>query len=131
MATDGPAIRVLVVDDEEDFATSLVARLSRRGFATEWAASGSDALTALGQRAFEVVVLDLKMPGMSGLEALGAIRRRWPAVQVIVLTGHGDVESGIAGMKTGAADYLRKPIPIDDLCIAIQAAAEKGRDLAS
>jgi DNA-binding response OmpR family regulator len=127
VAADGPEIRVLVVDDEEDFATSLVARLSRRGFLADWAPSGGDALAALEQRTYEVVILDLKMPGMSGLEALRVIRSRWPAVQAIVLTGHGDVESGIEGMKTGAADYLRKPIPIDDLCIAIRAAAEKGR----
>ncbi len=120
-------IRVLVVDDEEDFASALVTRLTRRGFSARAAFSGAAALAELESHPAQVVILDLKMPGMDGLETLHRIRRRHPEVQVIVLTGHGTVASGIEGMQIGAADYLRKPIPIETLCTAILAAADKGR----
>lgn len=121
------AIRVLVVDDEEDFASALVTRLARRGFSARAAYSGTAALAELASRSAQVVILDLKMPGMDGIETLHRIRRRYPDVQVIVLTGHGTVASGIEGMQIGAADYLRKPVPIETLCTAILAAAEKSR----
>ncbi|MEP0774087.1 MAG: response regulator [Acidobacteriota bacterium] len=120
-------IRVLVVDDEEDFASALVTRLSRRGFAARAAYSGAAALAELARGGTQVVILDLKMPGMDGIETLHRIRRRHPQVEVIVLTGHGTVASGIEGMQIGAADYLRKPVPIETLCTAIQAAAERSR----
>jgi DNA-binding NtrC family response regulator len=120
-------IRVLVVDDEEDFASALAIRLTRRGFSVRTASSGAAALADLASHPAKVVILDLKMPGMDGLETLHCIRRRHPEVQVIVLTGHGTVASGIEGMQVGAADYLRKPVPIETLCTAIQAAAEKNR----
>ncbi len=120
-------ITVLVVDDEEDFASALVARLARRGFSARAAFSGASALAELASHPAQVVILDLKMPGMDGLETLHRIRRRHPEVQVIVLTGHGTVASGIEGMQVGATDYLRKPVPIETLCTAIQAAAEKSR----
>lgn len=121
------AIRVLVVDDEEDFASALVTRLARRGFSARAAFSGTEALAELASHPTEVVILDLKMPGMDGIESLQRIRRRYPGVQIIVLTGHGTVASGVEGMRIGAADYLRKPVPIETLCTAILAAAEKRR----
>lgn len=120
-------VSVLVVDDEADFAAALVLRLSRRGFRAAWVGSGDEALATLSETPYDVVLLDLRMPGMSGMEVLRQIRTRLPTVEVIVLTGHGGVETGIEGMQTGAADYLRKPVPIDALCVAIQAAAEKRR----
>ena len=123
-----PAVRVLVVDDEIDFASALTARLSNRGFDAHFVSSGEDALQTVSERPCDVVVLDLKMPGMGGLEALRRIRSGYPDIKIIVLTGHGQVDSGIEGMRAGAADYLLKPVAIETLCTAIEAAVERGRD---
>ena len=120
-------IRVLVVDDEEDFASAVAERLVKRGFLAAAAFSGKQALALLGKSPSDVVVLDLKMPEMDGLAALPEIRKLHPHVQVIVLTGHGSVASGIQGMRGGAADFLQKPVTIEVLCIAIEAAAERSR----
>jgi DNA-binding response OmpR family regulator len=121
-ATPTP-LRVLVVDDEVDYATALVARLRRRGFDADAVFSGADAVARAGKGATDVVLLDLKMPGLDGLETLRAVRRVAPRVRVIVLTGHGTVASGIEGMQIGAEDFLMKPVDIDVLCIAIAACA--------
>lgn len=120
-------IRVLVVDDEKDFASAIAERLARRGFGAVAVYSAAEALTYLGSSPADVVVLDLKMPGMDGLTALREIRKLHPGVQIIVLTGHGTVASGIEGMQGGAADFLQKPVTIDVLCTAIAAAAERLR----
>jgi DNA-binding NtrC family response regulator len=119
------AIRVLVVDDEEDFATALVERLARRGFEAEAVFGGREALARLAGARFDVAVLDLKMPGMNGLATLREIKRAGLALAVIVLTGHATVASGIDGMQVGAADFLLKPIELDALCTAIRAAAQR------
>jgi len=118
---------VLVVDDEEDFASAIAERLTRRSFDAVAAFSARAALTLLEELPSDVVVLDLKMPGMDGLTALREIRKLHPDVQVIVLTGHGTVASGIEGMQGGAADFLQKPVTIEVLCTAIAAAAERSR----
>jgi CheY-like chemotaxis protein len=99
---------VLVVDDEIDFASALTARLSNRGFDAHFVSSGEDALQTLSERPCDVVVLDLKMPGMGGLEALRRIRSGYPDIKIIVLTGHGQVDSGIEGLRAGAvgAEHL-------------------------
>jgi len=129
MGASGPErVRVLVVDDEEDFATALVSRLARRGFDAVPAFSGSQALIRLRAAATDVIVLDLKMPGMDGLETLREVRRLDPHVQVIVLTGHGTVATGIDGMQLGAADFLQKPTSIEQLCTAIEVAAIRARE---
>lgn len=120
-------IRVLVVDDEEDFASAIAERLARRGFDAAAAFSARAALALLEELPSDVVVLDLKMPGMDGLTALREIRKLHPGVQVIVLTGHGTVASGIEGMQGGAADFLQKPVTIEVLCAAIAVAAERSR----
>ena len=121
---DAPAgIRVLIVDDEEDFARSVAKVLSRRGFEVEVALSGEAALAVLAARGFDVAVMDLRMPGMGGLEALEQTRRLHPDVQVIVLTGHATTALGIEGMRIGAADFLTKPTDVDTLALAIQAVA--------
>lgn len=119
------AVRVLVVDDEEDFATALVERLRRRGFAAEAVFAGQTALERLAASPYHVAVLDLKMPGKDGLSTLREIKRAGLDVAVIVLTGHATVASGIDGMQIGAADFLQKPVDLDALCTAIRAAAER------
>jgi DNA-binding response OmpR family regulator len=118
-------LRVLLVDDEEEFARSVAKVLSRRGFEVEVALSGEAALGLLGGHGFDVVVMDLRMPGMGGMRALEQARRRFPALQVIILTGHGTTALGIEGMQVGAADFLSKPVDVDTLALAIQAVARR------
>jgi DNA-binding NtrC family response regulator len=120
-------IRVLVVDDERDFASAIAERLARRGLIAMAVFSGMQALDAVKDADYDAVVLDLKMPGLDGLQTLQAIRQINPDLQVIVLTGHGTVASGIGGMQLGAADFLQKPVAIENLCSAIEAAAERSR----
>ena len=120
-------IRVLVVDDEKDFATAVVERLKRRGLLAAAAFGGREALESVSENEYDAVVLDLKMPGMDGLETLRAIRQMDPDIQVLVLTGHGTVSAGVDGMQLGAADFLQKPVSIETLCASIEAAADQSR----
>jgi DNA-binding NtrC family response regulator len=120
-------IRVLVVDDEQDFATAIVAQLKRRGFRAAAVFSGEAAVESVRETEFDVVVLDLKMPGMDGLETLRLVRKADPCLEVVVLTGHGTVAAGIDGMQLGASDFLQKPVAIEALCSALADAAERSR----
>jgi len=122
------SIRVLVVDDEEEFALATAQRLRRRGFESHVAHSGEAAIEILSSASFDVVILDLRMPGMDGLETLRTLRRLDPDLQVVFLTGHGTVASGIEGMQLGAADFLQKPADFDLLCNAINVAADRGAE---
>jgi len=122
---------VLVVDDEVQFVETLVKRLVKRGVKVAAAYSGQQALDALagsGATRTDVVVLDVKMPGMDGLETLAAIKEAHPLVEVIMLTGHATVESAIEGMKHGAYDYLMKPCDFDVLLDKLNRAAIKKRE---
>ncbi len=116
--------RVLVVDDEADFLETFVERLQMRGLNVEGVESGEKALELLKDNLFDVVILDVKMPGMDGVTTLREIKKRWPLTEVIMLTGHASVESGIEGMKLGAYDYIMKPADIDDLMDKMQQAYE-------
>ncbi len=120
-------VRVLVVDDEEDFGTAVATRLRRRGFAASAVFAGRDALRLVQETRYDVMVLDLKMPEMDGVEVLREVRRLDPNLQVVVLTGHGTVETGIEGMQLGASDFLQKPVAIENLCTVIEAVAERSR----
>jgi DNA-binding NtrC family response regulator len=120
--------RVLIVDDEEDFATALAARLERRGFDCRFAFSGEEALAILKPDMFEVLLVDLKMPGMDGLALLRVATRIDGHCRVVVLTGHGSVSAGIEGMSIGAADFLQKPVDMDTLTTALEAAAHSSRE---
>jgi CheY-like chemotaxis protein len=121
-------IRVLVVDDEERFARNLVRILSLRGFAALPAFSGFEAIEAIEHGSgFDVVVLDVKMEGMDGIATLGEIRKRAPDIEVIMLTGHATLDSGIRAIREGAFDYLMKPCEIETLIDKIREAFEVER----
>ena len=118
-------MKMMLVDDEERFLSTTKKLLSRKGCEIETALSGSEALEKLASQTFHVVILDVKMPGMDGIETLKMIKRRFPLVEVIMLTGHATVESAVDGLKSGATDYLMKPTDIDDLLQKAEEAFEK------
>ncbi|MBU4525691.1 MAG: response regulator [Desulfomicrobium sp.] len=122
--------KLLLVDDEEPFRNTLAKRLKETGYEVAEAGSGLDALETLSEGAIDVVVLDIQMPGMSGLETLSEIRGRHIGTEVIMLTGHGDVSSAVEGMRLGAYDYLMKPCEYEYLVVKIQEAfkVKKERD---
>ncbi|MBT8378211.1 MAG: response regulator [Ignavibacteria bacterium] len=108
-------INILLVDDEEDFVDSLAERLRLRDFVVETAFNGVDAIKSIKQMEFDIIFLDVKMPGMDGIEVLKQIKKLKPLPQVIMLTGNATVESAIEGMKVGAYDYIMKPVVTEDL----------------
>ncbi|MDP3481314.1 MAG: response regulator [Desulfoprunum sp.] len=118
---------VLVVDDEEEFRDLTVKRLEKRGLKVLGAESGKQALEVLEHSHTDVVLLDVKMPGMDGIETLRQIRILKPLVEVVLLTGHASVDSGIEGMKLGAFDYLMKPIELEPLIEKLADAFERKR----
>lgn len=122
------SLKIMLVDDEAPFVDALAKRLAHRGITVGKAFSGDEALERLteGENP-EVVVLDVKMPGMDGIQALEEIKRRFPLVEVIMLTGHATVESAIQGMKLGAYDYLMKPCDLDELIRKAGEASAKKR----
>jgi len=119
-------IRLLLVDDEERFLTTTRILLEKRGVENiQTATNGADALRLLQKERIDVVVLDVKMPGMDGVEVLRRIRQEHPLVEVIMLTGHASVDSAVDGLKLGAFDYVMKPIDIPDLLAKIEEAYGK------
>ncbi len=116
---------LLLVDDEDSFRQPLSKRLTKRGFVVEQAADGNQCLALLGEKRIDVVVLDVKMPGMSGIDVLQNIKSKFPGIEVILLTGHATTASGVEGIKSGAFDYLTKPIELDQLVNKITQAREK------
>ena len=120
-------LRVLVVDDEADFLETIVLRLQRRKIDATGVDGGKKALEIVENERFDVVVLDVLMPGLDGIETLKLLKKRKPFIEVIILTGHGSVESGIQGMQFGAFDYIMKPADFDELLEKIQQAYERKR----
>ena len=119
---------VLLVDDEAEFVETFSERLELRDLEISKAFNGEEALQVLEtNRNIELVILDVKMPGMDGIETLAEIKKRYPLVEVIMLSGHADVESAIDGMKQGAFDYLMKPCDIDQMIAKVTEAAAKKR----
>ncbi|GAV21877.1 sigma-54-dependent transcriptional regulator [Carboxydothermus pertinax] len=118
-------IKVLVVDDEENFRELLIQRLTRKGYGVKGAATGEEALQFLKEETFHLAIFDIKMPGMDGIELLQRARQLDENLQVIILTGHGTIESAIGAMKLGAYDYLTKPCNLAELEITLQKAYEK------
>jgi DNA-binding NtrC family response regulator len=121
---------ILLVDDEVPFVEAMTRRMAKRGYNVVTAFSGQEALEELASkegRKIEAVILDVKMPGMNGLETLVAIKREYPLMEVIMLTGHATVESAIEGMKMGAYDYLMKPCDIEVLSSKLNESVELKR----
>lgn len=116
---------VLIVDDEVEFLETLVKRLRKRKLAVNGLTSGEAALEHLAASPADIVVLDVRMPGMSGLETLREVKKCYPLIEVIMLTGHANMEVAIEGMDLGAFDYLMKPIDIDELLYKIQDAYKR------
>jgi DNA-binding response OmpR family regulator len=117
----------LLVDDEEEFVAALSERLTLRGIEVDSALNGEEALTRLVEKDFEVVILDVMMPGLGGLQVLRQIKSTHPNTQVILLTGHGSTREGIEGMRLGAFDYLIKPVDIEEMLAKMKEAAKTAR----
>ena len=120
-------IKVLLVDDEENFREALKRRLGKRNMEVHGMNRGETALEFLDHHSVDVVILDMRMPGMNGLETLRVIKERVPETEVILLTGQVDLESAMRGLDLGALDYCIKPMDIDDLQNKIVDAYERKR----
>lgn len=118
-------IRILLVDDEKDFVELLSLRLEEAGESVTAAYSGQECIEALEKQDYDVVILDIKMPGMTGIQTLRKIKSTFPLVEVILLTGHGTTETAVEGMKLGAFDYLLKPAEFNDLTGKLEGAYKK------
>ena len=120
-------IRVLLVDDEEDFRKTIARRLLKRGMLVKQAGTSEECLSVLEKGPVDVVLLDVKMPGMNGIEILPHIKEKYPATGVILLTGHASVQDGVEGIKSGAFDYLTKPLEFEHLVCKIEQAQARTR----
>jgi DNA-binding response OmpR family regulator len=119
--------KALLVDDEEEFVNTLGERLQLRGIETMIATDGQEALAIIRSDRPQVVVLDIMMPGVSGLEVLRRIKEDFPGIEVILLTGRGTTKEGIEGMNLGAFDFLMKPVKIEELIPKMLEAREKAK----
>jgi len=119
--------RILVVDDELPICTLLAERLSQQGYHCQSSLNGEEALRLLAQEPFDVIISDLRMPGMSGLALLEEVRKEHPHSAFVVATGVDDVRVSIEAMKQGASDYLIKPIQLDSLVASVERSVEKKR----
>ena len=118
-------INILLVDDERDFVEMLSLRLTDEGHRVSAAYDGQEALAALKENEPDVIILDIKMPGLDGIQTLKEIKAAHPLMEVILLTGHGAVDSAVEGMKSGAFDYLLKPADPRELSDKIEAARKR------
>ncbi len=117
-------LQLLLVDDEQDFLTYASRRFKRRNVETHTAINGPEALSMLREQHFDVMVLDMKMPGMDGLEVLEQALKESPDTRVILLTGHASTEAAVRGMALGAFEYLLKPLQFEELFFKV---VEAGR----
>ena len=122
-------MRMMLVDDEERFLATTQKLVERMGLPVITASGGAEALEKLRTENVHVVILDVKMPGMDGIATLKEIKRQFPLVEVIMLTGHGTVESAVEGLKSGATDYLTKPTDINELVDKAREAFERRQRL--
>ncbi|MCA9102217.1 MAG: sigma-54-dependent Fis family transcriptional regulator, partial [Planctomycetales bacterium] len=125
-AAEPENVELLIVDDDPDFRSTLARRFMRRGYNVREASDGEEALAEIESRHFDVAVVDMVMPGMSGLDLLEQFRKVNPECESIVLTGQATIESAVAAIKLGAYDYLTKPFPLVELELLIRKASERG-----
>jgi DNA-binding NtrC family response regulator len=118
-------IKILFVDDETEYLETVIKRMKKRGIDITGANNGAEALQLIQNQPFDVVILDVRMSGMDGIEVLRRIKLSFPLVEVIMLTGHASMEVAIEGMELGAFDYLMKPVDIDDLIYKAQDAYQR------
>lgn len=116
---------VLIVDDEERYRTTLRKLLTVKGIDAKDVGSAREAFEEIEENSYDVILLDVKMPEMNGIEALGRIKKDHPSVEVIILTGHASVDAAVEIMKLGGYEYLLKPCPIDELVGKIESAWER------
>jgi DNA-binding NtrC family response regulator len=120
--------KIMLVDDEKDFVEMLSLRLQENGETVIAAYNGRECLDTLEKTPVDVVILDVKMPGMDGIETLKKIKKQYPLVEVIMLTGHGTIQSAVEGMKLGAFDFLLKPADFKELTEKLVKARERKKD---
>ena len=118
-------IDILIVDDEQDFVEMLTMRLTDEGHRVRAAYDGDEGLAALEEAPCDVVILDIRMPRMDGITALKEIKRLYPVVEIILLTGHGAVDTAVEGLKSGAFDYVQKPANFAELLDKLKAARDR------
>ena len=118
-------MKIMLVDDEERFLQTTQKMIAKKGYDVLTATSGEECLKKLEDELVHVVILDVKMPGMDGVETLKHIKQKFPLVEVIMLTGHATAESAVEGLKLGATDYLTKPANIEDLIAKAEEAYNK------
>lgn len=119
--------KILIVDDETDFTETMAKIFSKRGIAVDTANSCSEAMAKMTAEPFAVIIMDVSMPETNGIQCLMKIKQQWPLSEVIILTGHASVNTGIEGMREGAFDYCLKPIDSNELLEKIELACEKVR----
>jgi len=117
--------KVLIVDDEQDFVEMFSLRLTTQGEKVFTVFNGREALKVLESTPIDVVILDIRMPGMDGIDVLKEIKKHHPIIEVILLTGHGSTETAVEGMKLGAFDYLMKPADFEDIKIKLENARRR------
>lgn len=126
MNAEMKSIRLLLVDDEDEFRTVTSRVLTRRGFEVDQAESGKQALERVAEQLPDVVILDLKMDGMDGIETLKELRKSHPRLPVLILTGHGSFQDALAGIELEIFDFLQKPVDVEKLAITIRNLLSKG-----
>lgn len=119
---------IMIVDDEKDFVEMLGLRLKEKGENVVTAYNGNECLKTLETTDVDVIILDVKMPGMNGIDTLKEIKKKQPLVEVIMLTGHGTIQTAIDGMKIGAFDFLLKPADFDELLDKITSARQRKKE---
>jgi DNA-binding NtrC family response regulator len=120
--------KVLIVDDEERFRTTLAKMLTAQGLEVAAVGGGREALAELAKQPCDVVILDLRMPEMDGMEALAEIKKSHPEVEVIILTGHASVDAAMEIIRRGGYYYLLKPYPLEELMEKIEAAYDRKKE---